>query len=142
MVHLSNSRGQKTSKSTSQCRGAEEERVPFLGLLATVVHANQVEAAREHASLKNTEEETNSKQTAVVLDETLHGGGEAEEKHVDRKPNMRLEFLEQHITRDFEQNVWHEEDDQSGVVLQASSVVQAEFCGKTVDICITNVDTI
>ncbi|CAF3652640.1 unnamed protein product [Fusarium graminearum] len=63
-----------------------------------------------------TQEETSGDQTAVVLDKALEEGGEAKEKHVQTQPDMGLEALEKNIGGNFEENVWHEEDDESGVV--------------------------
>ncbi len=46
-----------------------------------------------HARLKDPEEESYSELAAVVLDDAFHDRCEAEEKHVERKPDVWFETL-------------------------------------------------
>lgn len=65
--------------------------------------------------------------------------GEAEEKHVKTQPDVGLEALEEDVGRDLEENVWHEEDDEGGIVF---GFFEAKLFRKTKDVGIGNIDTV
>ena len=93
----------------------------------------------EHAGLKDAEEEATCEKAAVVLDNTLHHGREAKEKHVGGEPDMGPEALQHHVGRDFENDIGDEEDTQGGVVHVAREI---QVRGEAVDVGVANVHTI
>lgn len=70
--------------------------------MSPVPHSDQVEASRKHARFEESEEESRNQQRLIILDETLHDGDEAEKEHVQAKPDIWTEFLEEDIARNFE----------------------------------------
>lgn len=65
--------------------------------------------------------------------------GKAEEKHVETQPDMGLETLEENVGGDLEENIWHEEDDEGGIVF---SFFETKLFRKTKDVGIGNIDTV
>jgi hypothetical protein len=65
--------------------------------------------------------------------------GEAEEKHVETQPDMGLETLEENVGGDLEENVWHKEDDEGGIVF---GLFETKLFRKTKDVGIGNIDTV
>lgn len=59
-------------------------------------------------------------------------------RQIERTPDMRLQALQEKVTRYLKQDVRDEEDDECNVILVAD---QAEFFGKTVDIGVRDVDS-
>lgn len=105
VVHLSDGGSQKTAESTGERGGGEEEGISFLCFLALIPHANKVEAAWEHASLSDTQEEASDENAAVVLGETLAQGYETEGEHAAREPETWGKLLEEDIGWNLEKNI-------------------------------------
>jgi hypothetical protein len=93
----------------------------------------------EHARLKKTQEETSRNKTAVVLNQTLEESSKAEEEHVQAEPDMGLEALEKNVGGNLKEDVWHEEDDEGGIVF---CLFEAEFFGQANNVGIGDVYTI
>jgi hypothetical protein len=74
--------------------------------------------SRKHSRLKDAEEEATRQQATVAAHNTHHDGDKAEHEHVGGQPDMGLEALEENVGGDLKETVGHEEDDQSGVVLE------------------------
>lgn len=101
--------------------------------------------SREHARLKDAEEESGGEQARVVGDDALHNGGEAKEQHVEGEPDVGLELFHENVGGDLEQAVGDKEDDEGGVVLCAVGVVgvlEVEVLGEVKDFGVGNVDAI
>ena len=126
---------------SSQGGAVEKERIPLLGLVTAVPHANEIEGAGEHARLKQTQEEAGGQQSAVTLNKPLHHGGEAKEEHVDGEPDMGAELFQEDVGRNFEDAVRNEKDDQSRVELVAVRA-EVQVLGKVEDVGVGDVDAI
>lgn len=68
----------------------------------------------------------------------MHHGSEAEEEHVDRKPDVGLKLLEEDIGRDLEDTIRDEEDDKSGIVLVSGAEIQVFGQAKQFSVCDVN----
>jgi hypothetical protein len=51
------------------------------------------------------------------VDQTLTNGDQAKHEHAERQPDVWLEPFEDHIAGYFEDDIWHEENREGGVVL-------------------------
>jgi hypothetical protein len=69
----------------------------------------------------------------------LEERGQAEEKHVETQPDMGLEALEKNVGGDLEEDVWHEEDDEGGVVF---CLFKAKLFRETKDVGVGDIDTV
>lgn len=122
MIHLPYGRCQQAPEGASETGASEEEGISFLGFGPLIPHTNQVERAREHASLGQTQEEAGSEQTTEVLHQPLAYRYQSKYEHTSRKPDTRLQLLQQDIRWYLKCDIRHEEDCQSGVVLIARQV--------------------
>ena len=73
-------------KSPSNDTRAEEECKPPLQLIALVVHADEVNAAREKTSFEQSNQEAAGDKTPERVDHALSNGGDAPEYHDQRQP--------------------------------------------------------
>jgi hypothetical protein len=123
-IHLADCRGEQATESTSKCGGRKKERIALLCFVAAVPHANKIERARKHATLKDAQEESGSEKTGIALNEALEHSDETKAEHANGEPDARLQLLENDIGGYLEQNVRDEEDDESGIVLGALDDVE------------------
>ena len=98
-VQPGDSVGEKATESTGNTRRTEKDSETFLGFAALVppsqklqavaplareaedAHGNEVDASREDARLRQTQEETSDEESRVVLHETLGDGDASENEH-------------------------------------------------------------
>ena len=86
-------------------------------LVASIPHADQIKRTWKHAGFEYPQEEPSGEQASVVCDEALHHGHETEAEHANGEPNAGLQFLENDVGRNLEEDVGDEEDHKSCVVL-------------------------
>jgi hypothetical protein len=126
-VHLADGGGQETAECAGKGGAAEEEGIALLSFGALVPHTDQVKAAREHAALEQAEEETGRQKPGKVLNKPLEACHQPKQEHTGRKPDMRLELLEQNIGRDLEEDVWDKKDNERVIITYSAGDVEVGF---------------
>lgn len=139
MVHLPDGAREQTAKRARERRTREEERKASLRLISPIPHPDQVEAAREHARLRQAQEETRGQQPAVAAYQSLTNAHQPEEEHAPAQPHVWLEPLQQQVGGNLKKHVRHEEDGERGVELRAAHV---QVAGQAEDGRIGDVDAV
>lgn len=138
-THLSDRCSEETAEGSCESGAVEEERVSPLRLVAPVPHADEVEGARKHARLEDSQKEPGGAESSVVCYEALEHGDETKSKHVDAQPNVRLELLQEDVGGNLQEYVGHEEDDKRIVV---EGAIQVQFRAEAEDVRIGDVHSV
>lgn len=93
----------------------------------------------EETGLGQTEEDTRSEKSVVVLNDAHQGHDDAPGHHDGRQPPAGAELLEEQVAGDLEGSVGEEEDGQAPVVLGARHV---QVLLETLDFGVANVSTL
>ena len=121
-LHFADDGGEEAAKGAGESGGAEEEGVATLRFGAFIPHSNEIKTSWKHSCFEDPKEETGSEEAVVVGYEALGDGDGAKHKHTPRKPDIGVEFLEEDVGGDFEDDVGDEEDGESGVVFDLFEV--------------------
>lgn len=104
-AHLGDGIGEKTTERAGNDGAAEEEGHALLVLVALVVHGGDVDDTGQDTGLEDTEEESQTDELAVVLNETHAHVDDAPDEHEGGEVDRRAQLLDNHVRGDFQQDV-------------------------------------
>lgn len=104
-LHLSDSVGENSAKSTSHGGSTEEQSVAESELVSSVPERQEIDRSREQSTLCHTQEEASSKQSSSRVDSGHGHHDRAPDQHDDGNPDTGAKLFQAHVGRNLKEHI-------------------------------------